>query len=457
MHSTMSSSPWRRGITMGRGRDPDGWRGRDAGRGSWMVAVAFALWSSAAAAQDSTAAPRGGPPPTTVSVYGFVRAEAWVDSRQIASLGNGTVSLFPLPERLDANGEDLNGSASSNSIALGTRLGANVAGPVALGARSSGRFEVDFVGTTEATVGSIRLRHAYVTFEWPRFTLLVGQTWHPMANNDIFQHIHFYPFPFLPTSFNPQLRGTLTLQGTRLSGVLATGNQLLGPSGLSTQYLRNALLPDAGLKIERDFGPNVIGLQGGYKRVRPRTEVQNGTGVVLKATEEVGGYYFGGYTNIVTKPAAFNLNVAYGQNLTDLLLLGGYAVKSLNPATGEESYTPTKTLSVSGEIARARFLARSINYGVWGGFEKQYGTEDPNAGIYFAQGYTPNLAIDKLYRVIPHLTVRSGATLFFANVQFTWAEWGTPDAEGRVRNAESVLHVRPTVGFLLLFGKFTKL
>lgn len=457
MHAAISSACWLGRIIPQLGRVPHERRG-PTGRGvAWTVGIAFALSASAAAAQDSTAASRGGPPPTTISPYGFVRVEGWVDSRQIASLGNGTISLFPLPEHLDTDGEDVNDVASTNSIALGTRLGANVTGPVAFGAKTSGRFEVDFVGTTEATVGSIRLRHAYINFEWPRFTLLVGQTWHPMANNDIFQNIHFYMFPFQPTSFNPQVRGTVKLQETRISGALTTGNQLLGPSGLSNQYLRNALIPEVGLKIERDFGPNMIGLQGGYKQVRPRTEIHGSTGVVRATTEEVGGYYFGGYTNVVTRPAAFNLNVAYGQNLTDLLLLGGYAVESLDPATGEESYTPTKTLSVSGKIARAPFLARRVNYGVWGGFQKQYGTEDPNAGIYFAQGYTPNLAIDRLYRVVPHLTVRSGAILFFANAQFTWAEWGTPDAEGQVRNAESVLHVRPTVGFLLVFGNLSRL
>ncbi len=59
-----------------------------------------------------------------------------------------------------------------------TRLSLKVKGPPAWSALTSAFVEGDFRGTySDSTYGKFNLRHAYMTMDWPRTRLLIGQTW----------------------------------------------------------------------------------------------------------------------------------------------------------------------------------------------------------------------------------------------------------------------------------------
>lgn len=107
------------------------------------------------------------------SLYGWVRADYIFDSRQSAYSREYNLNLYPLDEKLDANGKDINSAGSSNFLAITTRVGINFKGPNVWGAKATGKIEADFFGNTElnkttagtGSTGLLRLRHATATLD----------------------------------------------------------------------------------------------------------------------------------------------------------------------------------------------------------------------------------------------------------------------------------------------------
>ena len=56
------------------------------------------------------------------SIYGWVRTEYNFDSRQSAYSREYNLNLYPLDEKLDANGKDINAASASNFLAITSRV-----------------------------------------------------------------------------------------------------------------------------------------------------------------------------------------------------------------------------------------------------------------------------------------------------------------------------------------------
>lgn len=116
-------------------------------------------------------------------IYGFVRADANYKIKGANTLFSSTANSTDSTNR-DPN---LRGYGNSNeklstSIAT-TRLGLDFATPVAGDNKVGGKVEVDFYGGDRTGNGSLRVRHAYLTYgNW-----LVGQTW------STFNDLNFLP------------------------------------------------------------------------------------------------------------------------------------------------------------------------------------------------------------------------------------------------------------------------
>ena len=128
------------------------------------------------------------------TLYGWVRTEYNFDSRQSAYSREYNLNLYPLDEKLDANGKDINGAGASNFLAITSRVGVKFKGPDVWGAKASGNIEADFFGNTElnktsagsGSIGLLRLRHATATLAWPKTAVTFGQTWYPTFVPDVF-------------------------------------------------------------------------------------------------------------------------------------------------------------------------------------------------------------------------------------------------------------------------------
>ena len=106
-----------------------------------------------------------------VKFYGYIKVDlAYDTARSFAgNFGGWVESEHPLVDDDD----------QFNFTARQTRFGVEIRGPVIGQARTSGRVEVDFYKGADENSNEIRMRHAYLTIEWPQynFSILAGQTW----------------------------------------------------------------------------------------------------------------------------------------------------------------------------------------------------------------------------------------------------------------------------------------
>ena len=83
------------------------------------------------------------------SIYGWVRTEYSFDSRQSAYSREYQLNLYPLDEKRDAQGNDINDTGASNFLAITSRVGIKFRRPDVWGAKATGNIEADFFGNTE--------------------------------------------------------------------------------------------------------------------------------------------------------------------------------------------------------------------------------------------------------------------------------------------------------------------
>ncbi|MCB1128629.1 MAG: hypothetical protein KDM81_19185, partial [Verrucomicrobiae bacterium] len=139
---------------------------------------------------------------------GFVKSDHFFDSRQTVTAREGHFLLYPAPEMLDADENDINAAPNFNQLAVQTRLKATITAPDAFGAKVSGAIEGAFFGHSNPDINGFRLRHAFVKMTWDKTTLFAGQYWHPLFVIECFPGVVSFNtgVPFQPFSRNPQLR-----------------------------------------------------------------------------------------------------------------------------------------------------------------------------------------------------------------------------------------------------------
>ena len=189
------------------------------------------------------------------------------------------------------------GPGGVGSTARETRLGLRFEGPQISGAKSTGVIEADFSGGLPAVgigedFGVVRLRHAFMRFDWQNTSLEVGQDWTVFAPNNPVS-LASVGAPEFAGSGNlfariPQVR----LQQRWLGGKLSWEGAILGPrtGDFPPGTTPIALQPGTGsasrtpafesrlaVNAKNWFGagkPGSIGLSGHYGRARIVTTPQ---------------------------------------------------------------------------------------------------------------------------------------------------------------------------------------
>jgi hypothetical protein len=374
---------------------------------------------------------------------GFIKSDYWYDSRQVVAAREDLFLLFPADNSPDREGRDINAEPGFNYSAITSRLTGVITGPDAFGAKTSGVLEADFSGVTNADINGFRLRHAFGKLRWERSELLFGQYWHPMFVVEAFPHVISLNTgaPFQPFIRNPQIAftqyfGQYSLNLTLLS---QRDNTSDGPLGPRPDYMRNALLPNVHLQLQHKGEAFVWGAAADYKWLRPRMVTDS----LLLTRETIGTWALMAYGSYARPGFAIRSKAIYGQNLTEHLLLGGYALRSHDQLTGLETYTPTNHLFVWGNIT----YGRRVQAGLFAGYARNLGTTHANEGIYFARGHN----IGYMYRVAPALSFISNAVQISTELEYTVAGYGEPDTRGRINQPEAIGNLRALITFFYFF------
>ena len=371
-----------------------------------------------------------------IAISGFVKTDVMYDSRQTVTFREGHFLLYPSPAIGDKFGTDINAKDRFNILSIQTRLLGKITGPDALGAKTSGLIEGEFFGTCDIDVSGFRLRHAYLKMDWGTSSLLIGQFWHPMFVVEMFPGVVSFNTgaPFQPFSRNPQIRFSYNFDKVRFTAAAMSQRdfQSSGPVGLSSCYLQNSVVPNLHLQMQYANGGTMFGFGLDYKALTPRLVTTKD--VATDAT--VSGTAFLGYAKFVLEPVTVKMEGTYGGNLSDMLMLGGYALTSADPVTGVEEYSALKSLSFWTEVS----TGKEVELALFAGYSKNLGASENLAGAYYGRGTD----IDNLLRLSPRIAWNVGTVRLSAELEHTSAAYGIPNSldNGKVGNVKNVANTR---------------
>ena len=395
-----------------------------------------------------------------VKFGGFMRAEYYVDSKEMVGALDDLFGFFPEKPVYDANGKDINNVVRHNFSTQATRFNALFTGPSVFNAKSSAFFEFDFTGGNSV---NLRYRHAYGQLSWAKTDVLFGKSWNPLAA------IHFpsvlglhTAIPFRPFGRGDQVRVTYRLTD-KISILGAALIQTEHRSTLETSAatdVRANPIPDMHLQLFHKTNNLMLGLLSEYKITRPATYTEGeGTPKPKYITKEtVSSFSLGGIMDY--KKDLFNAkaSVLYGQNLSELYIAGGYATTSIDATTGHRTYSPSNSVSSWLNFTYGKkWIA-----GVFGGYHKNLGYHTPilaptldDDGVTIK---TPTLFgrwqnIDHIYRASTSLTYKIERWVFGAEVDYNVAAYGEVDygKKGKIKNATETSNIRGVLSATFIF------
>lgn len=383
-------------------------------------------------------------PSVGYQLYGFVRNDFYINSRQNFEVLDGLFSIFPKPVDINTNGKDKNAVPNAEMLSVATRLGIDFRGTPIMGAKSTAKIECDFAGISTSYY-LIRIRQAYLKLNWEKTELLVGQTWHPLFGSVLPTVPSLNTgSPFQPFNRSPQVRAKHMLTN-ELSVIGSVNYQMQymsqGPLGASPSYLKNALLPDIFLGLESKSKHWISGVGFDTKMLKINdARLSSGSAVA--------------YTQYADNQLQIKAKAIYGQNLSDHLMIGGYGISN-ESTTNNIVYTNFNTLSSWLNLV----YGTKVQTGIFVGFSQNLGTNEnlniDAAGIITAYGYgfyadTQQL-MDRIYRIAPHITYNLSNFKLGFEYELTSADYGKIQGNGRIENSSAATNHRAMATISYIF------
>ena len=384
----------------------------------------------------------------------YISQDFIFDTRQSAVAREGIIALYPLNAVYDKNGKDINARPSWNLLAMNTRLTARIHAPKALGANISGMIEGWFVGVSNSDANGFCLRHAIIDIQWKNTQLLMGQTWHPLFTQNCFPYTvsGSAGAPFQAFARSPQIRVRQQIKDNNLLFYISSQRDYasIGFGGVSSEYLRNSAIPEAGTQYYWDHSyardsvrkqSILLGIGADYKYLIPR--ILTGDNVYTrKGVHSWAAIAFMHYSAEYIKKikTGVKIKVMYAQGLNDFLSMGGYAVKYYNAQalSHAEDYSYAGINNVSAWLdwyvnikswEAAVFLGYSQNFGAWKNIQ-----DWNNAASYYMKDYN----VKYLYRICARMKYTANHIQFALEPEYTVA------AYGNVRNSLGVVQAKPS-------------
>lgn len=383
-------------------------------------------------------------PSVGYQLYGFVRNDFYINSRQNFEVLDGLFSIFPKPVDINTNGKDKNAVPNAEMLSVATRLGIDFRGTPIMGAISTAKIECDFAGISTSYY-LIRIRQAYLKLNWEKTELLVGQTWHPLFGSVLPTVPSLNTgSPFQPFNRSPQVRAKRMLTN-ELSLIGSVNYQMQymsqGPLGASPSYLKNALLPDIFVGLESKSKHWISGVGFDTKMLKINdARLSSGSAVA--------------YTQYADNQLQIKAKAIYGQNLSDHLMIGGYGISN-ESTTNNIVYTNFNTLSSWLNLV----YGTKVQTGIFVGFSQNLGTNEnlniDAAGIITAYGYgfyadTQQL-MDRIYRIAPHITYNLSNFKLGFEYELTSADYGKIQGNGRIENSSAATNHRAMATISYIF------
>lgn len=383
-----------------------------------------------------------------IDFYGFLRHDIMYDSRQTVDVREAAVVMWGKDVDKDINGKDINSAHQFQMLSILSRAGIKIQGPMLFGAKVNGILEGDYFGNAESGINEFRLRHAWITFNWGKTQIGVGQFWHPLTIPQIFPGtVNFSGgAPYMPYNRNPQIR--LTQKLSDKFNMIVTVLSQRDFTADTSPYI-NSGVPSANLQFNYSSPNFIIGVAGHYENVRP--QIKSGTSGIYsdERLNSISGMLYSRLeTNIMTAKAEATL----AQNAASFIMLGGFV--GYTPQNGKvETYNTMNTQAYWIDLTAK---TKKIVPGLFVGYSKNDGVDDPNYDntvIARAYGFPSQVGgigagdggrtINEIYRIAPRVEYVSKHVKFGFEVEYSSAEWGDADNSGRaVSNIDTTENTR---------------
>lgn len=383
-----------------------------------------------------------------VNLYGFIRTDYIWDTRKSAQVREYNLNLYPLDVALDANGKDMNAVGQSNFLSVVSRLGVKVKGPDVWGAKMSGTLEGDFFGNTESSIGLLRLRHAYVSMDWSKTSLTMGQTWYPTFIPEVFPGVANFStgIMFNPFGWASQVKLKQNFTKEFSFAFTAYKEREFTTTGPGTQNAAsiNSAIPSLNGVFQFKGKNLLLGAGLEYKSLQPLT--QNATNTLV-TTEKVNSSTLFGYAKYANDKFSIKAYGISGGNLYNLVMLGGFTASTTN---GIQTYDPTKTTSFWVDIASN---GKSVAPGLFFGTTKNNGSDKAGTVAYGRGiGVAGSRVVDNVWRVSGRVDFKKNKFRVTPELELTSATWGDADAYGKATtNLKDVSNFRAMVSCVYSF------
>lgn len=382
--------------------------------------------------------------------YGQIRADLFYNSRANQETVDGLFYMYPLDKNPDVDGKDMNATPNGSFYVLYTRLGIDVAGPKLGAAKTSAKVEVDLRGSG-TSFSMVRIRHAYFNLGWEKSDLLVGQTWHPLFGDVSPQILNLsVGAPFQPFSRAPQIRYRFHSDNFQLTGVAAWQSQYLsvGPAGKSQNYIKNSCIPEFYLGADYKSPHWLVGAGIELLSLKPRTSSTVGieeSKLTYKVDERITTLSYEAHARYTNNDWFVAAKSILGSNLTQVSMLGGYGIKSVNSRTGEMEYTGLRTSSSWLNVV----YGNKWKPGIFLGYAKNLGSKNELASSVL---YGTGTNLDQLTTAGAELTYNLPHWKFGVEYTFSSASYGDLNqSDGKIINTHSITNNRIVAVAMFMF------
>ncbi len=394
-------------------------------------------------------------PKLSYKLYGFVENQISINSRRNVETVGISFNIMPYPEKPDANGKDLNAVSSAELLAINSRVGLDVSGLELFKSKISAKIEADFAGAGTSYY-VLRLRRAFIDMNWEKIQLLVGQDWHPMSICVMPASLELNGgAPFNPFNRSPQVNFKYKMGNWKWTAAALYEMQFCsdGPAGKNAIYMRDAIMPDFFLGADNACEHFRWGIGADVKMIAPRTQstVQTVDGPKTYVVDEnLTTLSYMAYGQYEKDKLSIKAKAIFGQNLTDMTMVGMYGVSSRDEATGKQEYAGFNIATAWLNVV----YGKSWKVGLYAGYTANLGTNKDliaDTPVY-GYGYVENQIIDQMYRIMPQITYSRQNWKIGMEAGITTAGYGTLDIEtGKAKDVKNVTGFR---GLLALSYSF---
>ncbi|MFV0483796.1 MAG: hypothetical protein ACK5MG_06850 [Bacteroidales bacterium] len=385
-----------------------------------------------------------------VSLYGFVRSDMYMDTRNNKAPALGAFYLYPYDEKFDANGDDINDRFSHNLYSVLSRFGLKIDAGQYGKAKLSGNIEVDFLGGDRSV---LRIRHAYLKALWEKSSLIVGQYWHPAFVPEGLPRILSFStgMPVNPFSRMPQVQYSKQFGKFNIKGAVLYEFQFknTSPEIYSNNDSRPGAIPNLYTGVDFSSGGFLASLGIDFDQVLPRTSYTGTSGEIYKATEKVNSLSYLLFSAYHCDDWDFRAKFTYEENKSDAMMMSGYVVKERDEETGFETYTPTRRASVWFNASHGTKWVKSLMLL----YDKNLGAKDNiglGGGAYY--GMTDTEKMEYLLTVSSSLQYNYKRLTLGLEPQYSVARYGDTDPISfEVEGQRSISNLRLLFSTILVF------